>query len=163
MRRAYLGAALAALAAGPAAADDAALDAFARNCFSPFLTAASAEAAVAPTGARFDFYDARPFSDAAPSSTGGRAPTAGTDRRCEVSFDGDHGADAAGVAAAAAVAEGITDAAPLPDTHAATEGTTLLAARYLNPNRIAVVHTGTRPGPDGTETFLLVERLEPLN
>ena len=139
------------------------LDAFAQNCFSPFLTAESAEAAILPTGARLDFYDARPFSDAAPSSTGGRAPTPGTDRRCEVAFDGDHGAEAAQVATDAARAEGITAEAPLPDAHAATQGTTLLAARYLNPNRIAVVTTGTRPGPNGVETYLQVERLAPLN
>ena len=38
-------------------------------------------------------------------------------------------------------------------------GTSLLGARRLNPRRVAVVHTGTRPGPNGIETFLNVERL----
>ena len=139
------------------------LGAFAANCFSPLLTAATARAAVAPTGARLDFYDARPFSDAAPSSTGGRAPTPGTDRRCELAFDGDHAARAAEVAAAAARAEGITAEAPLPATHSDTRGVALRAARFLNPDRIAVVTVGTRPGPNGIETYMQVERLAPLN
>lgn len=140
------------------------LSAFAQNCFSPFLTAETAKAAIRPTGARLEFYDLAPFSGGAPSPVTGRAPTPGTDRRCEVAFDGAYGEDAAAVAVDALAAEGIRTEAPLPDTHADAElaGTSLLAARYLNPNRIAVVHTGTRPGPNGTETFLTVERLEPL-
>ncbi|WP_179378229.1 succinyl-CoA synthetase subunit beta [Jannaschia marina] len=137
----------------------AALDAFARNCFSPFLTSAIAEAELAPHG-RYDFYDLAPFSDVAPSPATS-AVTRNTDRRCEVAFDGDHGAAAAEVAAAAAEAEGITTEAPLPATHPDLPGTTLLVARALNPGRVAVVHTGTRPGPNGTETFLSVERLTP--
>ena len=80
-----------------------------------------------------------------------------------MSLDGDSGARAARAAAGGLEAEGITDEAPLPATHAeaALPGTTLLGARHLNPNRIAVVHTGTRPGPNGVETFLSVERLTP--
>lgn len=139
------------------------LDAFAQNCFSPYLTADIATANIAPTGARLDFYDTLPFSNAAPSTTNGRAITPGTDRRCEVAFDGDYAEDAAQVAVAAAEAEGIRTPAALPDTHTATDSTTLLAARQLNPKRIAVVHVGTRPGPNGVETFLQVERLAPLN
>lgn len=132
------------------------LSAFAAHCFSPFLTADRA-AELLP--ARHDFYDLDPFSDVPPSP--GAAVTPGTDRRCEVSFDGDRGAEAAETAIAGLRAEGIADDAPLPATHAgaALPGTTLLAARLLNPARIAVVHTGTRPGPDGVETFLSVERL----
>ncbi|MEM7644833.1 MAG: succinyl-CoA synthetase subunit beta [Pseudomonadota bacterium] len=147
-------------AALPAVADPvAATQAFAAHCFSPFLTAARASE-VLP--ARHDFYDLDPFSDVAPSPAKTEI-TEGTDRRCEVALDGEYGAAAAGVATAALAAEGITRDAPLPTTHTDTvlPGTTLLAARFLNPTRIAVVHTGTRPGPNGPETFLYVERLTP--
>ena len=132
------------------------LSAFAAHCFSPFLTAERAAQVLPP---RHDFYDLRPFSGAAPSP--GADVTPGTDRRCEVTFDGDAGGEAARTAVDALATEGITDEAPLPATHARLPGTTLLAARYLNPARIAVVHTGTRPGHNGTETFLSVERLTP--
>ncbi|KIT17618.1 hypothetical protein [Jannaschia aquimarina] len=143
--------------AGSAAANP--FDAFAAHCFSPFLTADRA-AEVLP--ARHDFYDLNPFSDAAPSPAS-TPVTPGTDRRCEVTLDGDHGDAAAGTVVEALAAEGITRDTALPATHedAALPGTTLLAARFLNPARIAVVHTGTRPGPNGTETFLNVERLTP--
>ncbi|MGB3408920.1 MAG: hypothetical protein WBA67_15670 [Jannaschia sp.] len=137
------------------------LSAFADHCYSPLLTAQSARSNIASTGARVDFYDMNPFSDVPP--TPGTSVTPGTDRRCEVAFDGSHGAAAADVAVSGLQSEGIRTDAPLPATHAtaALPGTTLLAARYLNPARIAVVHTGTRPGPNGTETFLSVERLTP--
>ena len=154
-----------ALAAAPpsVAAQQAALTAFADHCFSPFLTAETARKNIAADGLRLDFYDLRPFSARAPSPVVGRPATPGTDRRCEIAFDGDQGGEAAKTAIAALASEGITDAADLPPTHAdaALPGTTLLAARRLNPNRIAVVHTGTRPGPNGLETFLMVERLTP--
>ncbi|WP_371156334.1 succinyl-CoA synthetase subunit beta [Jannaschia sp. 2305UL9-9] len=138
------------------------LSAFAQTCFSPLLTAETAKARLSPSGARHDFYDLMPFSDV-PRSPARTVVTPGTDRRCEVSFDGDAGDEAAEVAAAGLTAEGIRTDAPLPATHtdARIPGTSLLAARYLNPNRIAVVHTGTRPGPNGIETFLSVERLTP--
>lgn len=140
---------------------------FSQQCFSPFLTADRLSAAVAATdaaGLRVDFYDLTPFSDVAPSPILGRAGTVGTDRRCEVAFDGAHGDDASDVAGTALAREGIVTPAPLPQTHASAklDGTTLLAARYLNPIRVAVVHTGTRQAADGaTETFLMVERLTP--
>ncbi|WP_254796861.1 hypothetical protein [Sulfitobacter albidus] len=50
----------------------------------------------------------------------------------------------------------------MPETFPAQDGTTFIAARQLNPKRIAVVQVGTRPGPNGTETFVSVERLDPL-
>ena len=153
------------LLAGPAAhaAPQAAMmRAFADHCFSPFLTARRAEAEIASTGARVDFYDLDPFSDAAPSPPSpGAEVTPGTDRRCAVAFDGDRGAAAAETAAAALAAEGIRAEAPVPASHPALPGTTLLGARALNPSRVAVVHAGTRPGPNGIETFLSVERLTP--
>lgn len=148
------------LAQGAAATD--AASAFAAHCFSPYLTAARAQEALASTGARVDFYDLDPFSSADVSPVMGRPATPGTDRRCEVAFDGDHGDMAASAVLAGLAAEGIRTDAPLPDRYQPTEGTVLLAARALNPQRIAVVHAGTRPGPDGVETFLTVERLTPL-
>ena len=146
------------LAAGPALPDPA-LQAWSANCLSPYMTAARAEARLPQT---HDFYDLNPFSSAAPS-TAQTDVTPGTDRRCEVWTPGDLGAAAATVAAGALEREGIRNDVPVPQTHAdaALPGTTLLAARALNPRRIAVVHTGTRPGPDGIETFLSVERLTP--
>lgn len=162
VRALLFAASVAATPAGANPARAAMLSAFAQHCFSPHLTAASAAQAIAPTGARHDFYDLDPLTASAPSSaTSEVAP--GTDRRCEVAFDGDAGAPAAEVAIAGLAAEGIEAEAALPVTHAgaALPGTTLLGARYLNPGRVAVVHTGTRPGPDGVETFLRVERLTP--
>ncbi|WP_092647152.1 hypothetical protein [Jannaschia faecimaris] len=137
------------------------LAAFAAHCFSPYLTSARVQADITSSGARVDFYDLNPFSNV-PATPGGNV-TPGTDRRCEVSFDGDYGTQAAEVALGGLQAEGIQTEAPLPDTHTEAElpGTTLLAARFLNPARIAVVHTGARPGPNGVETFLSVERLTP--
>ncbi|MEX3016636.1 succinyl-CoA synthetase subunit beta [Gymnodinialimonas hymeniacidonis] len=137
-------------------------EAFALNCFSPFMTAARAAEVLEAPGVRVDFYDLDPFSDAAPSPVTGRAATTGTDRRCEVAFDGEYGDFAASAAVAGLEAEGIRTEAPIPDRYRPTEGTALLGARQLNPRRVAVVHVGTRPGPNGIETFLLVERLMPI-
>jgi hypothetical protein len=45
----------------------------------------------------------------------------------------------------------------------ATAADSLAPARvdFYDPNRIAVVQVGTRPGPGGIETFINVERLQP--
>jgi predicted metal-dependent phosphoesterase TrpH len=57
-------------------------------------------------------------------------------------------------------AEGITQPVALPAQYTQTPGTALLEARRLNTRKIAVVHVGTRPAPDGsTQTFMKVERL----
>ena len=70
-----------------------AAQAFTQNCFSPYLTSTKAREVLSVAGARHDFYDLEPFSNAAPSPAFGLRPaTRGTDRRCEVSFDGDHAA-----------------------------------------------------------------------
>ena len=136
---------------------------FASHCFSPFMTGAKAAAIFDADALRYDFYDLDPFSSAAPSPVTGRAATQGTDRRCEIAFDGDFRQQAATATINALKAEGILTKADLPSTHTEIEGTQLLAARHLNPKRIAVVHVGLRPGPNGDETFLLVERLVPAN
>ena len=125
------------------------------------MTAEKAKDAFGLANLRYDFYDLDPFSDVAPSPVIGRSATAGTDRRCEVSFDLDFATQAAQIAAAALASEGIKTPADLPETYRETEGTVLLAARQLNPQRVAVVHVGTRHGPEGIETFMNVERLVP--
>ena len=135
--------------------------AFADNCFSPFLTAEKVAEAFNFANIRHDFYDLDPFSSAAPSPATARAATPGTDRRCEVSFSGDFTFDATIAVTDRLSREGITAPADVPDTHETlrTDGTVLLAARRLNPTKIAVVHVGTRPHTNGIETFLNVERL----
>lgn len=149
-----------ALFGAAAAGGHPAVDAFARHCFSPFLTAQTAAKALAVPGARVDFYDIDPFGSAAPSLSDDVA--AGTDRRCSVAFDGDHTAAAANAVTAALSREGIVTPAPVPARYTKTDTTALLAARTLNPKRIAVVIVGTRPGPNGVETHMTVERLLPL-
>lgn len=141
----------------------AASEAFAANCFSPFMTAERAQEVLASTGARVEFYDLDPLSNGPVSPVVGRMATQGTDRRCEVAFDGDHGPLAENEAAAGLAMEGIDTVSPVPDRYQPSEGTRLLAARFLNPRRVAVVHVGTRPGPNGVETFLMVERMTPLD
>ncbi|MBY4894891.1 succinyl-CoA synthetase subunit beta [Rhodobacteraceae bacterium N5(2021)] len=136
--------------------------AFAGHCFSPFMTAARAQEVLASPGVRVDFYDLDPFSRVEPSPVTGRAATPGTDRRCEVAFDGDHAELTTSAAVAGLEMEGIDNVAPVPDRYAHTDGTALLGARFLNPRRVAVVHVGTRSGPNGIETFLMVERMTPL-
>ena len=138
-----------------------AMQSFADNCFSPLLTAEKAARHLKITGMRTEFYDLNPFSSAAPSPVIGRAATAGTDRRCEVAFDGDHAQQAAKTAVDTLRAEGIVTPADLPASYLTTEGTELLAARQLNPRRKAIVHVGTRQRPNGVETFMTVERLTP--
>ncbi len=159
-----LGLAAMALSAPALAQENAILaaQAFTQNCFSPYLTATKARDVLSVAGARHDFYDLEPFSNAAPSPAFGLRPaTRGTDRRCEVSFDGDHASLAIEMAQNGLQAEGILKDAPTPETHTPIAGTEMLAARYLNPKRIAVVHVGTRQGPNGIETFMNVERLTP--
>lgn len=138
-----------------------AMQSFAGNCFSPYLTAGKAAARLTTDGVRTEFYDLDPFSGAAPSPVTGRAASTGTDRRCEVAFNGDHAKQAAKVAVDALLSEGILTPADLPAFYTPADGTELLAARQLNPRRIAVVHVGTRQGPHGIETFMSVERLTP--
>lgn len=137
------------------------ISAFAANCFSPRMTADKASKVFGLTNLSFDFYDLDPFTDAAPSPATGRAATPGTDRRCEVSFWGDFAERAVEAVTARLSREGITTPADIPATYKThrTSGTALLAARRLNPRKIAVVHVGTRPGSNGIETFLNVERL----
>ncbi len=141
----------------------AAMDLFAKHCFSPFMTAEKARTIFGPSGTSYDFYDLDPFSSADPSPATGRTVTPGTDRRCEISFAGDYADTAAQTATAALAAEGITEPGTVPSIFVKDSDTTLLAARKLNPARTAVVQVGTRDTGQGTETFMLVERLTPSN
>ena len=152
-----------ALAGGPEATARAAMDLFAKNCFSPFMTAEKAARTFALSGSSYDFYDLDPFSSADPSPAEGRPVTPGTDRRCEIAFDGSFADAAAEAAMNALAAEMIFTPADVPARYKAEPTTTLLAARKLNPRRTAIVHVGTRKGASGTETFMLVERLTPTD
>ena len=147
-------------ARSPASVARAGIDAFTSNCFSPRMTAETAANALGLANVSHDFYDLDPFTSAAPSPAK-TSPTPGTDRRCEVSFPGDFAQDAVTAVAARLLREGITEPASVPAIHEdlRSRGTVLLAARRLNPQKIAVVHVGTRPGANGIETFLNVERL----
>ena len=143
-----------------AASHETAPGAFAAHCFSPVLTADTAAERLAP--ARVDFYDLRPFRAGTPvSEPVGRPVTPGTDRRCEIAFDGAHIEAGTHAARSGLQREGILAEAALPTGFPTQPGAEFVAARYINPNRIAVVQVGTRPGPDGIETFINVERLEP--
>ncbi|WP_298860367.1 succinyl-CoA synthetase subunit beta [uncultured Sulfitobacter sp.] len=156
-----------ALVAGSAvAAQDAATvgRAFADHCFNPRLTAQTAQANIGPSGARIDFYNLDPFTSAAPSPVTGRAQTIGTDRRCEVAFDGFDLQTAIKWVGLGLKQEGLADRkAKVPEGFARANGTAFIAAAQLNPNRIAVVQVGARDGASGTETFINVERLLPLD
>lgn len=132
---------------------------FSQHCFSPALTGERAAQVFAAQGLRHDFYDLDPLTAVAPSPATGAPVTPATDRRCEVSFDGAFPGPASSAASDALQREGIAQTAQVPAVYQATQGTALLAARRLNPRKIAVVHVGTRPGPTGTETFLSVERM----
>ncbi|WP_152541112.1 succinyl-CoA synthetase subunit beta [Sulfitobacter noctilucae] len=138
-----------------------AMQLFADHCFSPYMTAAKARETFSLKGVDHDFYDLDPFSSAAPSPATGRAVTPGTDRRCEVSFAGDHAENAASAAVRGLAVEKILQPADLPASYTETATTTLLAARRLNPRRVAVVHVATRGAANTLETFMLVERLAP--
>lgn len=138
--------------------------AFADHCFSPYLTAETAQANLGPSGARIDFYDLRPFSSAAASPVTGRPATAGTDRRCEVAFDGADTTTAIAAVHTGLAQEGLAGkVTDVPETFQTYKTAVLIAAAQLNPNRIAVIQVGVRTGPSGAETFLNVERLTPLD
>ena len=157
----------ASLAAGSAVvAQDAASvgKAFADHCFSPHLTAETAQSNLGPSGARIDFYDLRPFSANAPSPVTGRRLTAGTDRRCEVAFDGNHPAEATHWLKVGLEQEGLLRKnVELPNSVRPNPNARIIAAAQLNPNRIAIVYVGVREYNGAQETFIKVERLTQLD
>lgn len=144
---------LALLCGSAAASTHPAITAFNTWCFKAGQTEAQARTNMSADTAPFTltFWDdsLEPRPETAP---------AGVERRCEVAFEGDHAATAiSALRAQMATPPVFGTAIPLPDTHAATEGTALIEGRELLRGRVAVVHVGTRK--DNTETFMAVDRL----
>ena len=145
----------AAIVCAPAARANAAIDAFTSFCFKAGQTSAVAKAnmqglAGAPLPFELTFWDKS------------LEPAPGTpdhaERRCEVTFAGDHAANAAGaVLTKMAVPPVFGTPIPLPAPYAASDGTLYIQARQLLRKRVAVVHIGTRN--NATETFIRVDRL----
>lgn len=139
----------AAVAAHPA------IDAFTAYCFKAGQTPAQAQANMARIAG-----DPLPFTLTFWDKTLEPAPAtpAFAERRCEVTFDGDH-ANAAvdAVRAKMATPPVFGTLIPLPDSHAPTSGTALIEGRELLRQRVAVVHIGTRDA--GARTFITVDRL----
>lgn len=139
------------LAAGSAPAHPA-IAAFNTWCFKAGQTEAQARANMRPEAQGFTltFWD----DSLAPRPAG--SPD-GVERRCRVSFPGDH-ADAAidALRRQMATPPVFGTPIPLPATHRATEATALIEGRELLRGRVAVVEVGTLPGP---ATYLSVDRL----
>ncbi|WP_299726373.1 hypothetical protein [uncultured Tateyamaria sp.] len=133
-----------------------AIDAFTAYCFKAGQTPAQAHANMADL-----VGDPLPFTLTFWDKTLEPAPNtpAYAERRCEVVFDGDHAADAVTkVQAKMAKPPVFGTSIPLTPPFAANDGTAYLDARELLRKRVAVVHIGTRKGP---ETFIRVDRLPP--
>lgn len=78
------------------------------------------------------------------------------ERRCEVSFEGNHTqASIAALRAQMATPPVFGFQIDLPDTHTPLVGTALIEGRQLLRGRVAVVHVGMR----GNQTFMTVDRL----
>lgn len=130
-----------------------AITAFNTWCFKAGQTEAQARANMAADNAAFTltFWD----DSLEPRPAG--SPD-GVERRCEVSFDGDHTDDAVrALQVQMATPPVFGRKIPLPDTHRATEGAILIEGRELLRGRVAVVHIGTRTAP--LRTFIAVDRL----
>lgn len=133
-----------------------AIDAFTAFCFKAGQTSAQAHANMAGLAG-----DPLPFTLSFWDRT--LEPAPGTpdhvERRCEVAFDGDHAERAvAQVQASMTKPPVFGTSIPLSEPYAPDSGTAYLDARELLRDRVAVVHIGTRPGP---ETFIRVDRLPP--
>lgn len=84
----------------------------------------------------------------------------GVERRCEVTFAGDHtGPALEALRIQMATPPKFGTKIPLPGTHAPRSGTVLIEGRELLRGRVAVVHVGTRADP--LRTFMSVDRLYP--
>jgi len=80
----------------------------------------------------------------------------GVERRCEVSFDGDHTNEAiTGLRKQMTTPPVFGTEIPLPDTHQPLDGTSLIEGRELLKGRVAVVHVGMRDN----QTYIAVDRL----
>ncbi|MFL4468619.1 hypothetical protein ACERZ8_01545 [Tateyamaria armeniaca] len=133
-----------------------AIDAFTAYCFKAGQTPAQARANMTDL-----VGDPLPFTLTFWDKTLQPAPgtPAHAERRCEVAFDGDHAADAVTeVQAKMATPPVFGTSIPLTSPYEPNAGTAYLDARELLRKRVAVVHIGTRDGP---ETFIRVDRLPP--
>lgn len=143
--------------ASPLAASDAtlAIDRFNAWCFKAGQTEAEARSNMQADTAPFKltFWD----DTLEPAPAG--APD-GVERRCEVSFSGDHTAEAiTALRAQMATPPVFGSPVPLPRTHQPEPGTALIEGRKLLRGRVAVVHVGIRQDP--LRTFMAVDRLYP--
>jgi hypothetical protein len=139
--------------AGDTAAN--AIAAFNKWCFKAYQTEADARrntgADAAPFALTFWDYSLEPRPANAPR---------GVERRCEITFDGEHGTRAvAALRVQMQTPPKFGTVIPLPDTHSATDATALIEGRELLRGRVAVVHVGTRNSADGVKTFMAVDRL----
>ncbi|MFK7836687.1 MAG: hypothetical protein AB8B60_10735 [Sulfitobacter sp.] len=145
-------------AAGSAVADSAeeAINAFNTWCFKAGQTEAEARRNMNADEAAF----ALSFWDDSLEPRPANAPI-GVERRCEVSFDGDHAARALTALRRQMQTPPVFGTKiPLPDTHSATQTTTLIEGRELLRGRVAVVHVGTKATANQTTTtFMAVDRL----
>ncbi len=84
----------------------------------------------------------------------------GIERRCDISFDGDHTGEAiAALRTQMATPPKFGTKIPLPYTHTVTPTTALIEGRELLRGRVAVVHVGTRKTDNKLHTFMAVDRL----
>jgi|GEM_PF-1856615 hypothetical protein len=141
-------------ASSSAAVAHPAIDAFTAYCFKAGQTPAQAHAnmvgvAGAPLPFTLTFWDKT--LEPAPNTP------AHAERRCEVTFAGEHASDAVmQVQAKMAMRPVFGTSIPLTAPYAPGAGTAYIDARELLRKRVAVVHIGTRKGP---ETFIRVDRL----
>ena len=140
------------LASGTATAHPA-IDAFTTWCFKAGQTPARAAANMQQTAGTPLPFDLT-FWDVSLEAAVGTPKYA--ERRCEVSFPGDH-AQAAVIAVQAKMAQPpvFGTPIPLPEPYTAEAGTAFIEGRELLRGRVAVVHIGTR----GENTFIGVDRL----
>lgn len=133
---------------------DAAIAAFNAWCFKAGQTESEIRANMtssAGTPLPFDLV----FWDVSLEPVAAKLPR-GVERRCDVSFEGNHTAKAvAGLRKQMATKPVFGTAIPLPDTHQPLPGTVLIEGRELLQGRVAVVHVGMRD----TKTFIAVDRL----
>lgn len=130
-----------------------AIDAFVSYCFKAGQTAAQARANMerlsgAPLPFTLTFWDKslEPAPDTPDHA----------ERRCAVSFDGDHSAASVrSVQAQMATPPVFGTPIPLPAPYQAQDGTAYIEGRELLRGRVAVVHVGQRDA----ETFIMVDRL----
>ncbi|MEP5728439.1 MAG: hypothetical protein ABJL67_03585 [Sulfitobacter sp.] len=143
--------------AGNAVADpaDEAISAFNTWCFKAGQTEADARRNMKADEADFVLT----FWDDSLAPRPANAPV-GVERRCMVTFDGDHTDTAiAALRKQMQTPPVFGTPIPLPKTHTADEFTALIEGRELLRGRVAVVEVGAQPSPNQVHTFMAVDRL----